>query len=69
MASFREQSVSFFDELEKILEEKRQAREKFMGKRDGRPFSSQLTQDEEPTSDYYNPMTDEGEPEVIIRGR
>jgi hypothetical protein len=62
--------VSFFDELGQILEEKQRQREKVMGTRDdGRPYSSMLTQDEEPSYDYYNPITDEGEPEVIIRGQ
>ena len=69
MPSFREQSASFFDELGKIYEEKQKLRDQYMGKRDERPYSSQLTQDEEPNPDYYNPTTDEGEPEVILRGR
>ena len=68
--SFRQQTSSFFDEMTKILNEKKLVREEDMaeGNQQGRPFSSQLTQDEEPT-DHYNPApVEEQEPDVVMRG-
>ncbi len=65
-SSFADQTGSFFDELGNILEDQKRQQEEGMGKEDPTPYSSMLTQDEEPTSD--NPMaSEEAEPEVITR--
>jgi hypothetical protein len=66
--SFREQTSAFFDELTKILDAEKAEREADMDLRSGRPFSSELTQDEEPTSEYSPAQTEEAEPEVVTRG-
>ena len=69
MPSFREQTSSFFDELTNIIDAKKKAREKDMQHSGQSPFSNQLTQDEEPSAETYNPHPiEETEPEVIMRG-
>jgi hypothetical protein len=68
MSSFNQMTVSFFDELGNMELEKRRKKEDGMDLREDRPFSSLLTQDEEPISDG-NPATLEiEEPEVVTRG-
>jgi len=65
--SFSDQTSSFFDELSRIIDEKQKARDKSMTEQGGaRPFSSMLTQDEEPTQEY-NSADQEIEPEVVTR--
>ena len=65
-SSFADQTSSFFDELGNILEDQKRQQEEGMGKEDPTPYSSMLTQDEEPISD--NPMaSEEVEPEVVTR--
>lgn len=65
--SFADSSKAFFDELSDILHDRKVEKEKDLNKRTERPFSSLLTQDEEP-SDNGNPHTmDESEPEVVTR--
>jgi hypothetical protein len=59
---------AFFDELGNILEEREKVRDENMQPNSERPYSSTLTQNEEP-GDYHNPAPiEEGEPEVITRG-
>lgn len=67
--AFAESSKAFFDELSSILDRKQADKEEDIDKRTDRPFSSLLTQDEEPTDDG-NPNTmdmDESEPQVVTR--
>lgn len=65
--SFADSSKAFFDELSDILRDRQAEKEKDLDKRTDRPFSSLLTQDEEPT-DNGNPHTmDESDPEVVAR--
>lgn len=65
-SSFADQTGSFFDELGNIVDEQKRQQEAGMEKEDPTPYSSMLTQDEEPTSD--NPMaSEEAEPEVVTR--
>jgi hypothetical protein len=66
--SFLQQSTSFFDELTKILDEQQQSRDDAMETRSERPYSSLLTQDEEPTQEYNPQQLEEPEPEVVTRG-
>lgn len=68
MSSFLQQSTSFFDELERILAEQQRDREDAMEMHSERPYSSLLTQDEEPTQDYNPIQLEEPEPEVVTRG-
>lgn len=65
--SFADQISSFFDELSKIEERKKGKREEvYGGGNRERPFSSLLTQDEEPANDPINKY-EEVEPEVVTR--
>jgi len=65
--SFAESSKAFFDELGSIVDAQMSDKEKDLDLRTDRPYSSLLTQDEEPV-DNGNPHTmDESEPEVITR--
>lgn len=65
--SFSEQSSSFFDELTAIVDNQVKQREAELSE-SGRPFSSSLTQDDEPNPDYNPQQAEEQEPEVITRG-
>jgi hypothetical protein len=67
MSSFTNSTSSFFDELSKIVDQQQSKKEEGMDLRGDRPFSSLLTQDEEPTSDYSSMQLDWQEPEVITR--
>lgn len=65
--SFKDQTSAFFDELSHIIDEQKKKREEGMDPlRGGKPFSSKLTQDEEPAT-MYNPADAEMEPEVVVR--
>ena len=64
--SFTDSTRSFFDELSKIIEKQQSDKEEGLDLRHDRPYSSLLTQDEEPSSDYP-PQLDWQEPEVITR--
>lgn len=66
--SFSRQSEAFFDELSSIIDERRKDKESAMDQRNDRPFSSLLTQDEEPTDDGNTSPIDLEEPEIITRG-
>jgi hypothetical protein len=66
--SFLEQSSAFFDELSSITDEQQRGRDDAMETRAERPYSSLLTQDEEPTQDYNPQQLEEPEPEVVLRG-
>lgn len=63
--SFQDQTATFFDELTNIVNE--QMKEKHQGEAGEAesPFSSMLTQDEEPTNDQEGVV--EPDPEVIVR--
>jgi len=63
--NFKDQTGAFFDELSQISEKEKREKEGKDYKRDGKPYSSRLTQDEEPST-YYPPFLPEDEPEVII---
>lgn len=65
--SFLESSNSFFDELSEIEKEKQRKKEDHMDKTNDRPYSSMLTQDEEPVDDGNPATLDEEEPEVVTR--
>ena len=58
---------SYFDEMGRIMESKRGDNYKYDSERE-RPFSSTLTQDEEPTG-YYPWRVPDQDPEVYIRLR
>lgn len=65
--SFKEQTSTFFDELSEIVDEQKRKREEDMNvQKGGRPFSSDLTQDEEPAG-QDNPAEAEVEPSVVVR--
>jgi len=65
--SFLQQTSSFFDELGKILDTQKKERDGEIQKATGRPFSSELTQDEEPTEPYNPSPLEYEEPQVISR--
>lgn len=67
-ASFTDSTAAFFDELSKILSGQQAAKEDGLDLRSDRPYSSLLTQDEEPIADYSPMQLDWQEPEVITRG-
>lgn len=65
--SFGREMTAFFDELGKISDAQEKKREEVFGPENkGRPFSSLLTQDEEPT-DYFPDQAVDQEPQVIVR--
>lgn len=66
--SFSEQTAAFADELSEILDKEQKDREADLDIRNDRPYSSLLTRDEEPSSDYNPQQADEPEPEVVTRG-
>lgn len=68
MSSFRDTLGGYFDELSSIVDEQKKQKEDGMDIRDDRPFSSMLTQDEEPTGENSPAQTEEAEPEVFVRG-
>ena len=67
MPSFTDMTSSFFDELSNIRDETLKAREEEIDKRTDRPFSSLLTQDEEPTEEPNPAAYEMEEPEVVVR--
>jgi len=67
VASFADMSSAFFDELSQIKDTERQAREADLDTHYDRPYSSMLTQDEEPTEEANPSSFDLEEPEVIVR--
>lgn len=64
--SFSEQTAAFFDELENIIDEQKKSNQGEINPQTERPYSSLLTQDEEPT-DQQPPPAQDPEPEVITR--
>ena len=62
------QTKAFFDEMRSIQRAKDMAVEKERSKRNERPWSTMLTQEEEPT-DYHPQNPAEEEPEVLVRGQ
>jgi hypothetical protein len=67
MATFADSTSAFFSELSKIIEKRQAEKEEGMDLRGERPYSSLLTQDEEPSADYSPMQLDWQEPEVITR--
>jgi len=65
--SFRDSLSSYFDELSEIVNEQKKQKEESMDIRDDRPYSSMLTQDEEPSGEANPAQIEETEPEVITR--
>jgi hypothetical protein len=65
--SFSEQTSAFFDELENIINEQKKSNQGEVNPQTERPYSSLLTQDEEPTDQQQQPPAQETEPEVITR--
>jgi hypothetical protein len=65
--SFKDQTLSFFDELTAMLDEQQKGREEQMDAQNtGQgPYSNLLTQDETPTE--TPPPEEQPEPEVITR--
>ena len=66
--AFKDQLSAFHDELTAIVDDVKKKREADIDQREGRPFQSLLTQDEEPTQEYNPQQAEEEEPEVITRG-
>lgn len=64
--SFSEQTSAFFDELENIIDEQKKSNQGEVNPQTERPYSSLLTQDEEPAEEQQQPAQ-EPEPEVITR--
>ena len=65
--AFADSTSAFFDELSSILEGQQADKEEHMDMTNDRPYSSMLTQDEEPV-DRGNPHSvDLDEPEVVTR--
>lgn len=67
MSKFSDSTGAFFKELSEILQQMQSAKEDGLDLRSDRPYSSLLTQDEEPISDYSPMQLDWQEPEVITR--
>lgn len=65
--SFLEQTKSFFDELSNIAEQQQEEREQEGYMTNDRPYSSMLTQDEEPVDDPNPHTVEQEEPEVVTR--
>ena len=68
MSTFSDSTTAFFNELSEIMERQQAAKEEGLDLRSDRPYSSLLTQDEEPIADYSPMQLDWMEPEVITRG-
>jgi len=68
MSTFSDSTAAFFNELSQIVEKMQAAKEDGLDLRSDRPYSSLLTQDEEPIADYSPMQLDWQEPEVITRG-
>ena len=67
MANFVDSTGAFFEELSEILRKQQEAKEDGLDLRSDRPYSSLLTQDEEPMSDFSPMQLDWQEPEVVTR--
>ncbi len=66
--SFAQETKAFFDELTNIVNEQQKRKEEGIDKQTERPYSSLLTQDEEPINYDQNPyQAEESEHEVITR--
>lgn len=64
--SFRRQTSAFFDELTNIVNEQIKMKSEGENAESETPFSSMLTQDEEPVTEQAG-VLEEPEPEVITR--
>lgn len=67
MSNFADSTGAFFSELSKIIEKQQAVKEEGMDLRSDRPFSSVLTQDDEPSTDLSPLQLDWQEPEVVTR--
>jgi len=67
--SMKQEMSAFFDELTNIVNDQQRQREAELDRQTGRPYSSLLTQDEEPVADYNPLQQEEPEPEVITRAQ
>ena len=67
--SFSQESSAFFDELTKIIDQQQSEREEEMDRSEATPYSSLLTQDEEPSESYNPQQVEEPEPEVVTRAQ
>jgi len=65
--AFEDSTSSFFEELSSILRARQAEKEEHMDQTNDRPYSSLLTQDEEPTDDGNPHTLDHEEPEVVTR--
>ena len=65
--SFADSSQAFFEELSDILKAQQAEKEEHMDRTNDRPYSSMLTQDEEPVDDGNPNTMDYEEPEVVTR--
>ena len=66
-SSFMTQTSSFFDELSKILDGQRKDRDDGIEQQSDRPYSSMLTQDEEPSAEYNPDQMEQSDYEVVTR--
>ena len=64
--SFSDQTAAFFDELENIINEQKKSNQGEIDPQTERPYSSLLTQEQEPMEQQQQPVQDT-EPEVITR--
>ena len=65
--AFADEAKSFFDELSNVVNSQQAAKEEGQMQSTDRPFSTLLTQDEEPTLQQDPNQAEESEPEVITR--
>ena len=65
--TFARMTESFFDEYSRILDAQKKAKEDGIDMRSDSPYSSLLTQDEEPLQEYNPNQLEYPQPEVITR--
>jgi hypothetical protein len=65
--SFAQNTASFYDELTRIINAQKKAKEDGIDMRSDSPYSSLLTQDEEPIQEYNPNQLEFVEPEVVTR--
>ena len=66
-SAFAQRTSSFFDELTRIINAQKKAKEDGIDMRSDSPYSSLLTQDEEPLQEYNPNQLEYPQPEVITR--
>lgn len=65
--AFADEAKAFFDELSSVVDSQQATKEEGQRQSSDRPFSTLLTQDEEPTDQHDPNQAEESEPEVITR--